>query len=165
MWAPAFWGRFLSSCMHFLAESRMSRERFVSILRPPFGKSRARLLGPVTCFWKFWWLVTRASGWLISLHIRSIWETICDAWACWSFWHLFWHQKLIQNRALDFTSIQFETYPLICYTWNLGRSSQWETKCIELPHVNDLRSMPSEATRYKHYYPCTHKWNWSEKSD
>ena len=23
---------------------------------------------------------------LISLHIRSMWETICDAWACWSGW-------------------------------------------------------------------------------
>ena len=22
----------------------------------------------------------------ISLHIRSMWETICDAWACWSGW-------------------------------------------------------------------------------
>ena len=24
--------------------------------------------------------------WLISLHIRSMWETICEAWACWSGW-------------------------------------------------------------------------------
>ena len=24
---------------------------------------------------------------VISLHIRSIWETICDAWACWSGWN------------------------------------------------------------------------------
>ena len=24
---------------------------------------------------------------LISLHIRSMWETICDAWACWSGWN------------------------------------------------------------------------------
>ena len=23
---------------------------------------------------------------LFSLHIRSMWETICDAWACWSGW-------------------------------------------------------------------------------
>ena len=23
---------------------------------------------------------------LVSLHIRSMWETICDAWACWSGW-------------------------------------------------------------------------------
>ena len=23
---------------------------------------------------------------IISLHIRSMWETICDAWACWSGW-------------------------------------------------------------------------------
>ena len=23
----------------------------------------------------------------ISLHIRSMWETICDAWACWSGWN------------------------------------------------------------------------------
>ena len=28
----------------------------------------------------FSWLV-------ISLHIRSMWETICDAWACWSGWN------------------------------------------------------------------------------
>ena len=24
---------------------------------------------------------------LISLHIRNMWETICDAWACWSGWN------------------------------------------------------------------------------
>ena len=24
---------------------------------------------------------------LFSLHIRSMWETICDAWACWSGWN------------------------------------------------------------------------------
>ena len=24
---------------------------------------------------------------IISLHIRSMWETICDAWACWSGWN------------------------------------------------------------------------------
>ena len=23
----------------------------------------------------------------ISLHILSMWETICDAWACWSVWN------------------------------------------------------------------------------
>ena len=23
----------------------------------------------------------------VSLHIRSMWETICDAWACWSGWN------------------------------------------------------------------------------
>ena len=28
-----------------------------------------------------WWTI------LISLHIRSMWETICDAWACWSGWN------------------------------------------------------------------------------
>ena len=26
------------------------------------------------------------TGPMISLHIRSMWETICDAWACWSGW-------------------------------------------------------------------------------
>ena len=27
------------------------------------------------------------SEYFISLHIRSTWETICDAWACWSGWN------------------------------------------------------------------------------
>ena len=30
------------------------------------------------------WALFRES--VISLHIRSMWETICDAWACWSGW-------------------------------------------------------------------------------
>ena len=32
-------------------------------------------------------LVIILPWWLISLHIRSMWETICDAWACWSGWN------------------------------------------------------------------------------
>ena len=33
---------------------------------------------PISCWKSFWILVS---------HIRSMWETICDAWACWSGWN------------------------------------------------------------------------------
>ena len=32
-------------------------------------------------------LDSTVSNGLVSLHIRSMWETICDAWACWSGWN------------------------------------------------------------------------------
>ena len=34
-----------------------------------------------------WRYIFGEFNWLFSLHIRSMWETICDAWACWSGWN------------------------------------------------------------------------------
>ena len=54
-------------------------------------------------------MLTTCSVWLnfISLHIRSMWETICDAWACWSGWNFGPNSgrippilKLVQNTPL-----------------------------------------------------------------
>ena len=36
--------------------------------------------------WKFQEPTQWKTSALFSLHIRSMWETICDAWACWSGW-------------------------------------------------------------------------------
>ena len=49
------------------------------------------------------------SGNLASLHIRSMWETICDAWACWSGWNfgpnwgripLFWNTEHLPPQKM-----------------------------------------------------------------
>ena len=42
---------------------------------------------------------------IISLHIRSMWETICDAWACWSgwnFWSKFYRIPLFWNTVSEY---------------------------------------------------------------
>ena len=56
--------------------------------------------------------------WFISLHIRSMWETICDAWACWSGWKFgskSWEYRYSQNSRVPLPP-----------NWNLGRSWHFE---------------------------------------
>ena len=58
---------------------------------------------------------------LVSLHIRSMWETICDAWACWSGWNF---------------GPNSEEYPLPLPSpenWNLGRSWHFNLSVSESP--------------------------------
>ena len=43
---------------------------------------------------------------LISLHIRSMWETICDAWACWSGWNFG-----PNSTEYPYSEIQFQNTP------------------------------------------------------
>ena len=51
--------------------------------------ARAWLL--MLCFNALDWVLSvrirREMQYIFSLHIRSMWETICDAWACWSGWN------------------------------------------------------------------------------
>ena len=81
---------------------------------------------------------------LISLHIRSMWETICDAWACWSGWKFGpnsteYPYSEIQNtpppenwnlaRSWHFVIFQFQNTPPPPppENWNLGRSWHFVT--------------------------------------
>ena len=60
-----------------------------------FKKSGSQQTPVVPYFWE-----------LISLHIRSMWETICDAWACWSGW------KFGPNSTeYPYSEIQFQNTP------------------------------------------------------
>ena len=43
---------------------------------------------------------------LISLHIRSMWETICDVWACWSGWNFG-----PNSTEYPYSEIQFQNTP------------------------------------------------------
>ena len=43
---------------------------------------------------------------LVSLHIRSMWETICDAWACWSGWNFG-----PNSTEYPYSEIQFQNIP------------------------------------------------------
>ena len=52
------------------------------------------------------WAQSRFVSLLVSLHIRSLWETICDAWACWSGW------KFGPNSTeYPYSEIQFQNTP------------------------------------------------------
>ena len=80
---------------------------------------------------------------IISLHIRSMWETICDAWACWSGWNFG-----PNSTEYPYSEIQFQNtpspenencqrswyfdfsvseYPPSPKNWNLGRSWHFVT--------------------------------------
>ena len=60
-------------------------------------------------------LPLRAVIMLVSLHIRSMWETICDAWACWSGW------KFGPNSAVyPYSAIQNTPPPEMKIVRNLG---------------------------------------------
>ena len=39
------------------------------------------------CLWNYKLVDNGREIFIFSLHIRSMWETICDAWACWSGWN------------------------------------------------------------------------------
>ena len=107
---------------------------------------------------------------IISLHIRSMWETICDAWACWSGWNFGPNSTVYPysveypppppspppgnwnlGRSWHFKTFQFQNTPPQ-ENCNFGRSwhfktfqfqniwYQWETMCGKLPHVETLSS-------------------------
>ena len=60
----------------------------------------------------------------ISLHIHSMWETICDAWACWIGW----------NFGPNSTVYPYsEEYPPPPENWNLGRSWHFDFSVSEYP--------------------------------
>ena len=63
---------------------------------------------------------------LISLHIRSMWETICDAWACWSGW------KFGANSTEYPYSVKQNTPPPQ-KNWNLARS--WDFEYFQLQNT------------------------------
>ena len=75
---------------------------------------------------------------IISLHIRSMWETICDALASWSGWEF--GSKIPVYPILGFGSQN--TYPPPPpENWNLGRS--WHFKTLRLFSFDLLRIPPS----------------------
>ena len=52
---------------------------------------------------------------LFSLHIRSMWETICEAWACWSGWKFgpkFYRIPLFCNTVSEYPPIQISNFSL-----------------------------------------------------
>ena len=151
--------------------------QFLKCLRVLSGWNRLRIiqasflkniLGPVTQTFEDY-VQVHCAWYFISLHIRSMWETICDAWACWSGWKFGpnsteYPYSVIQNtpppenwnlgRSWDFEYFQLQNTPPP-ENWNLGRSwdfeyfqlqntppparsSQWETMCSKLPHVETL---------------------------
>ena len=62
---------------------------------------------------------------MISLYIRSMWDTICDAWACWSGW------KFGANSTEYPYSVIQNTPPP--ENWNLGRS--WDFEYFQLQNT------------------------------
>ena len=85
---------------------------------------------------------------LFSLHIRSMWETICDAWACWSGWILV---QILQNTPILKYSFRIPPprkwklseilalwlfsfrIPPLPRNWNLGRSWHFDFSVSEYP--------------------------------
>ena len=76
---------------------------------------------------------------LFSFHIRSMWETICDAWASWSGWKFgskFWEcptirrmpppPKLKFRQILALWVLTWQSTPPPPENWNLGRSWHFE---------------------------------------
>ena len=84
---------------------------------------------------------------IVSLHIRSMWETICDAWACWSGWNfgpnsteypLFWRVPPSTPRKLKFRQIlalwlSSFRIPPPPKNWNLGRSWHFDFSVSDYP--------------------------------
>ena len=86
---------------------------------------------------------------LISLHICSMWETICDAWAYWSGWKFgpkFYRIPLFWNTVSEYPSPENENcqgswhfdfsvseYPPSSENWNLGRSWHFVTFQFQKP--------------------------------
>ena len=74
---------------------------------------------------------------LISLHIRSMWETICNALASWSGWEF--GSKIPVYPILGFGS---QNTPLPPKNWNLGRS--WHLKTFQFWLVENTPSPKTE---------------------
>ena len=73
-------------------------------------------------------LETVCAACFISLHIRSMWETICDAWACWSGW------KFGPNSTeYPYSKIQFQNTPPPPKNENCQRSWHFDFSVSEYP--------------------------------
>ena len=72
---------------------------------------------------------------LFSLHIHSMWETICDAWACWSGW------KFGANSTEYPYSVIQNTPPPAPENWNLGRS--WDFEYFQLQNTPPPPGLPN----------------------
>ena len=114
---------------------------------------------------------------IISLHIRSMWETICDAWACWSGW------KFGPNSTeYPYSEIQFQNTPppqkwklseilalwLFSFripppeNWNLGRS--WHFVTFQFQNTPPPRKLKfRQILALCHFsvseYPPSKNWN------
>ena len=137
--------------------------------RRPLLRMVRILLECILVFW--WYLVTVGLPWshitgIVSLHIRSMWKTICDAWACWSGWNFGPNsteypyseeyppplppppQNLNLGRSWHFKTFQFQN---IWY--------QWETMCGKLPHVGTLSSPDNYSFHgCDQVLGCTWRW-------
>ena len=82
---------------------------------------------------------------LISLHIRSMWETICDALASWSGWEF--GSKIPVYPILGFGSQNTPIPPPPPENWNLGRSWHFKTFQFWLAQ-NTLPPANSAPLRY-----------------
>ena len=69
---------------------------------------------------------------LISLHIRSMWETICDAWACRSGW------KFGANST-EYPYSVIQNTPPPPENWNLARS--WDFEYFQLQNTPPPRKI------------------------
>ena len=117
-----------------------------------------------------------------------MWETICDAWACWSGWNFGpnsteypYSEIQFQNtppppkmkifRDLGTLTFQFQKPPPSPKNWNLGRSwhfkifqfqnnwYQWQTMCGNLPHVETLSS-PDNYSLCRYMHSLFWSWEW-----
>ena len=91
---------------------------------------------------------------IFSLHIRSMWETICDAWACWSGWKFgpnstVYPYSAIQNtpppemkivRNLGTLTFQLQNTPPP-ENWNLGRSWHFVIFQVQITPPPKLRQI------------------------
>ena len=94
---------------------------------------------------------------LFSLHIRSMWETICDAWACWSGWN-FGPNSTVYPYSVEYPPPE---------NWNLGRS--WHLKTFQFsvteypppPNWNLGRTWHLKTFQFSvtEYPPSPKNWN------
>ena len=75
---------------------------------------------------------------LISLHIRRMWETICDAWACWSGWNFG------PNSTVYPYSVEYPAPPPLPST-SPSPSPQW--KLSESPSLSTEYPPPMKIVR------------------
>ena len=103
---------------------------------------------------------------LISLHIRSMWETICDALASWSGWKFgskipvypilgFGHQHPPPTLRLFTFDLPRIPPPPSPENWNLGRS--WHFKTFQFwlaqkPHPHPPPPPPTISPKYGRWY-------------
>ena len=91
---------------------------------------------------------------LVSLHIRSMWETICDAWSCWSGWNFGPNSSRI---PLFWSSFRIPPPP---WKWKLSESPN--PRVSEYPHPENKNCQRVQIREFQNTPPPHTKGKLSE---